>query len=601
LGGTGGKSTGDALLVTGVIRSFFLMMRARFHRFLFASWLLAVLAFDVVGPAHAATVPRKLKVFLLAGQSNMEGKGDGAKLTPDERARLKAVQPRIRIAYNHEPLVPLDVITAAPGNKKRFGVDFTFGPELFFGLRVAEAWPNDEILLIKRSVGATSLYGRWNPDWTKEKAAKFGEENAQPLYPDFIGYVREILSTYPRDSYEICGMLWVQGEQDSNVSKNGPEPAESYGRNLQNLIKRVRTDVGVNDLPFLLVQVGNGKVVEGMRTTEQTMQNVTLVPRSMDPASPNFFPQYPVGHYNYEGQKRIGSLLAEAFLKKYANRPPNVVAPTRPPDDAVVYKPTPQGNMRLHFYHPPGWSASDHRPAIMFWCGGAFRTGRAVQFLSQAEYFASRGLVAVHAEYRGTQTEKVPVETTVEDARSAIRWLKAHATSYGIDPQKIIAAGGSAGGSLAMMLAVPEGPDAATDDRSISPRPAALVLFNPAMGGAVLDEIGRGGPEQEAFNQRIMALSAPRADEPPAIFMYGERDAAYLALARQFVERAAGLHLAAEVWVGDGANHGFFNKQPWHDATLRQADLFLAKLGYVAGSPTIADNPAARLGEVSGT
>ena len=46
--------------------------------------------------------------------------------------------------------------------------------------------------------------------------------------------------------------------------KTGPEPAESYGRNLENLITHVRQDVGVSDLPFIMVQVGSGKVVEAL-------------------------------------------------------------------------------------------------------------------------------------------------------------------------------------------------------------------------------------------------------------------------------------------------------------------------------------------------
>lgn len=272
----------------------------------------------VVHAADAAARPaKKLKVFLLAGQSNMEGKGDGGKITAEERALLTQIQPRVHFAYNHEPMRPLDV-TPAGGNKKRFGVDTTFGPEMFFGLKVAEAWPDEEILLIKRSVGATSLYGRWNPQWTKEKAAVTEEDKASPLYPDFIGYVKEILSKYPKDSYEICAMLWVQGESDT---AHGPIPPPAYGDNLRNLINQVRSDVSISDLPFIFVEVGSGKVLEGMEKVAHEMPNVVAIPRAVkDESSPYFFPQYPVGHYNYEGQKRIGSLIAAAYLKDFAAR-----------------------------------------------------------------------------------------------------------------------------------------------------------------------------------------------------------------------------------------------------------------------------------------
>jgi hypothetical protein len=55
-----------------------------------------------------------------------------------------------------------------------------------------------------------------------------------------------------------------------------------------------------------------------METTATAVDNVSLIPQSKDPTSPNFFPKYPVGHYNYEGMKRIGSLLAAEYLKRYA-------------------------------------------------------------------------------------------------------------------------------------------------------------------------------------------------------------------------------------------------------------------------------------------
>src|SRR3954463_13630601 len=100
-----------------------------------------------------------------------------------------------------------------------------------------------------------------------------------------------------------------------------------------------------------------------------------------------------------------------------------------------------------------------------------------------------------------------------------------------------------------MMLAFRVGPDAPSDDRSIETRPAALVLFNPAIAETVLDEIGRGGPEQAAFNQRIMSLSTPRDDEPPAVFLYGEKDIAYLTRAREFATAAAAKGRYCEVWV----------------------------------------------------
>jgi Carbohydrate esterase, sialic acid-specific acetylesterase len=274
----------------------------------------------LLGPlAHAAVPAKKLKVFICAGQSNMDGRADFDKISDADKQRLAVVQPRVKLAYNMQPVVPLTGAKGTEGLKKKYGADHSFGPEIFFGICLAEANPGDQFLLIKRSVGATSLYGRWNPDWDSAKAKVMGEEKAAPLYPDLIAYVREILSAYPKDSYEICGMLWVQGEADGNVSGYGPEPAKAYGQNIKNLITRVRTDLGVPDLPFMMFQVVmGGDVVRGMQEAAATVKNVTAIPRSMDQASPNFLEQYAVGHYNQVGMKRMGELFAEAWFSKYA-------------------------------------------------------------------------------------------------------------------------------------------------------------------------------------------------------------------------------------------------------------------------------------------
>lgn len=295
-------------------------MKARLRLVTLVCLLVLAVEISLGADTPTTTTGRKLKVFLLAGQSNMEGKGDGAKLTAEDRMRLMRAQPRVRLAENRQPILPLNVTAASAGNKRRFGVDFTFGPELFFGLGLAEAWPNDEILLIKRAVGATSLYGRWNPDWTLEKATKMGEAGAEPLFNDLVTYVREVLAGRDPGDYEFCGMLWVQGEADGNEAKVGAEPAATYGKNLENLITRIRRETGVADLPFVMVEVGSDKVVAGMNATAKLIPRVSVMPQSTDPLSPNFFPKYEVGHYNYEGQKRIGTLAAQAYLKDFAAR-----------------------------------------------------------------------------------------------------------------------------------------------------------------------------------------------------------------------------------------------------------------------------------------
>ncbi len=292
--------------------------------------LSAVILSACVRAEAAPAPPRKLQVFVLAGQSNMDGRADFGKISAADRERLRKVQDRVQLAYNLQPPGLLTGAKGGAGLKERFGADFSFGPEIFFGIRLAEAYPEHRFLLIKRSVGATSLYGRWNPEWHAEKAKVMNEENAPPLYSDLVAYVRRTLAGFDRGAYEIRGMLWVQGETDGGVSKFGPAASKAYGENLQKLIRHVRDDFGVPSLPFLMVRVSTGDVGRGMDEAAERMNNVTVIPRSMDPASPNFLPQYEVGHYNHVGMKRMGDLLADAWLARYAGSPVSAVGVTTP-------------------------------------------------------------------------------------------------------------------------------------------------------------------------------------------------------------------------------------------------------------------------------
>jgi acetyl esterase/lipase len=266
----------------------------------------------------------------------------------------------------------------------------------------------------------------------------------------------------------------------------------------------------------------------------------------------------------------------------------------RAPDRVVDFKQTPQGELKAHIFFPPGWSARDQRPAIVFWVGGGFRSGKVGQFMSRAEYFASRGLVTICAEYRGRQTHQILIDSCAEDARSAMRWVKGHAAELGVAAEKVIASGGSAGGCLSLLVAREQGPDARDDDLTLSPRPAALLLFNPAVGRRVMDVVGWGGPAQAAVNAQIEALDTPLKNEPPAIIFFGSEDS-FLTVSREYDRKLRAQGGRCELWIAEKMGHGFFNNQPWHDATTRKADEFLVSLGYLKGAPTIKENPAAKL------
>lgn len=259
----------------------------------------------------------KKKVYLFAGQSNMDGRGNGDELSKKDLERLAKVADRILFYYNKKPVTPLQLTTPEKFVQNKFNITNSFGPELFFGIELAEKYPEDQFIFIKRAVGGTSLYGCWNPEWTYEKASLINEENKPKLYSDFIKYTKSVLQSYKLQDYEIKGMFWVQGEHDSYIDRWGEEPAASYGKNLKNLIERVRIDLKALEMPFIIFQVGEGKVVEGMVSTAENDDRVFLIPQSQNKSSANYYEQYspPLWHYTTESMKRIGVEFFKVYEK----------------------------------------------------------------------------------------------------------------------------------------------------------------------------------------------------------------------------------------------------------------------------------------------
>src|SRR5581483_11774750 len=157
------------------------------------------------------------------------------------------------------------------------------------------------------------------------------------------------------------------------------------------------------------------------------------------------------------------------------------LAPAQDRTESFTYKKTKQADLEMVVHYRSGWQAGDKRPAIVFFFGGGWTNGKITQFEPQAKYLASRGMVAARADYRVKSRHGVSPRECVEDARSAVRWLRQNATRLGIDPDRIVAAGGSAGGHLAACTALSDGVDAADDDRTVSAKPSALVLYNPVL------------------------------------------------------------------------------------------------------------------------
>jgi acetyl esterase len=255
----------------------------------------------------------------------------------------------------------------------------------------------------------------------------------------------------------------------------------------------------------------------------------------------------------------------------------------------IVYKTTPQGELKLHVFSPKGEvQITALRPCAVFFFGGGWKSGSYLQFVPQAEYLASRGIIAISADYRILNVHKTTPDKAVEDAKSAIRWVRGHATELGIDPTKIIAGGGSAGGHLAACTALVSAYDAESDDKSLSAKPNAMVLFNPAMNIATLfkQRATGEGPMKLEMAEAITPNNFLTKDTPPAILFFGTADK-LKAGGDEYITQAKALGLRAEMWSAADMPHGFFNKEPWIQVTAKKMDEFLTSLGYLGGEPTL--------------
>ncbi len=254
------------------------------------------------------------------------------------------------------------------------------------------------------------------------------------------------------------------------------------------------------------------------------------------------------------------------------------------PDKQIVYKSFDKDPLELNVFLPPDWKASDRRASIVFFFGGGWIGGTPTQFYPQSRYLASRGMVAVSAQYRTRNSHGTSPIECVADGKSAVRWMRQHAAELGIDPNRIAAGGGSAGGHVAATTGVIDGLDEQTDDLAVSSKPNAMVLFNPATDIAKHQLWGARAPEGSP-------LQHVDKDDPPAIVFHGRADKTVpYATAAAFCDAMRDAGNRCELIGYGNRPHGFFNytrSRAAYTNTVWHMDRFLASLGYVEGEPTV--------------
>ncbi|WP_169974621.1 CIA30 family protein [Tautonia rosea] len=247
-----------------------------------------------------------------------------------------------------------------------------------------------------------------------------------------------------------------------------------------------------------------------------------------------------------------------------------------PTTKTVTYTETEHGPLEMVIHFPPGWKSTDRRPAIVFFFGGGWTNGSIAQFEPQAEHLARRGMIAARADYRVQSRQQVTPEECVDDAFAAVRWLTDHASEFGIDPNRLIASGGSAGGHLAACTALSPAVEGAPEP----PRPATLVLFNPVLQFEGQPQLMQRIGNDDTIGRRISPTLHISSTTPPTLLLYGSEDR-LIAQGREFIERATEVGISAQLFLAEGEGHGFFNRPPWLDRTTARVDAFLTELGFL--------------------
>ncbi len=259
---------------------------------------------------------------------------------------------------------------------------------------------------------------------------------------------------------------------------------------------------------------------------------------------------------------------------------------------AEVYKEVNNTKLKIDIFHGEDNAKDTDKTAIVFFHGGGWAFGEPKEFYSTCERYAKMGIVTFSVAYRlctidgrTPHPDITPVESLM-DAKSAMRWVRKNAERFGINPEKIVAAGQSVGGHLALSTFMIEDHNEATDDLAVSAKPNALLMFSGTVNTveAWADHLLADRREQ------IWSISPahninPDVKLPPVIHFHGTADDVVALWKIKFFIRDLGkLGEAYELREYEGRKHYLGDGNPkysryYDDEILLEVDAFLRKNG----------------------
>jgi acetyl esterase len=242
----------------------------------------------------------------------------------------------------------------------------------------------------------------------------------------------------------------------------------------------------------------------------------------------------------------------------------------RPPDPpgtewlpGVVYAAPDGRELRLWGYRSLGVGAP--RPGIVFVHGGGWIGGHPFMHLRHCWALAQRGMVAVTIEYRRYPEATWPA--AIDDAKAAMRWMRANADGLGLDPGRLAVAGGSAGGHLALLVALMPGDPSARADAAVVWYPVTDMHCEgvPDLRQAAVDFLGGDDEALTVESSPVTYVGRSGPPPPPTLIITGDADETVpLEGVRAFHESLVAAGGVSRLHVVPGAIHGWdFAPSSW--------------------------------------
>lgn len=260
-----------------------------------------------------------------------------------------------------------------------------------------------------------------------------------------------------------------------------------------------------------------------------------------------------------------------------------------------IYKQVMDRELSADIFYTAETLERNGNPAIAFFHGGGWAYGSPSEFHQACRRYAAKGFVTFSFSYRlsigedGTvpHPEITPVES-VKDARSALRWVKEEAARWNIDPEKVVAAGQSAGGQLALSTALLDRINESTDNRGTDPTPCALLLYasNVNTMEAWVDRL-LGERREEIWS--ISPYHNLRSGMPPAIEFHGTEDPMVnFWIVQYFRDKTISLGNRFEQVPFEGKGHYLAEGDTTYatyfdESVMERTDRFLEELGLMPG------------------